>query len=246
MNNKTAGIVIKRSNLGEADRILTIFTERFGKIKAIAKGVRKTTSKLGGYLEPFILLDLELHEGKTFYTVTGASVVKNFPTLHTDLNKIAKAFYIGEMIDRFLEEHQKNPTSFQILIEVLESIEESREDLILRIFELKLIESAGFSPELRNCVHCREKLTIGRNFWDNIEGGVICENCQHKFNHGEPISDNAIKALRVVEGESFDLAKKFKPDIKIRQELDAILTDYVESILEREIKSRRFLGQTRL
>lgn len=244
MNNKTAGIVIKRSNLGEADRILTIFTERFGKVKAIAKGSRKTTSKLAGSLEPYMLVDFELYEGKTFYTVTGANVINNYPTVHTDLEKIAKVFYIGELIDKFLEEGQKNIPAFEMLTKALGFLEENKSDLVIRIFELKLVESSGFLPELRNCVHCREKLTAGNNFWDNIEGGVICERCYLKFGHGSLISDNAIKSLRVIENEDFDLAVKFKPDIKIRQELDTILGEYIDSILEREVKSRGFMNSS--
>jgi len=114
---------------------------------------------------------------------------------------------------------------------------------VVRIFELKLIESCGFSPELRNCVHCREKLSAGNNFWDNVEGGVICDRCHGKFGHGNVISDNVIKSLRIIENENFDLAIKFKPDIKIRQELDLILGEYIDSILEREIRSRKFMGE---
>jgi len=243
MNYKTLGIVVKRTNFSEGDRILTIFTERFGKVKAIARGVRKIKSKLAGSLEPFILLDLQLHEGKTFYTVTGATIAQNFPTLHTDLNKIAKAFYIGELIDKFLAEGQKNNQAFEILIETLRCLERGNDELSLRIFELKLIESCGFSPELFNCVHCKEKLTPKDNYWDNVEGGVICQSCHLCYGHGQSASDNVIKALRMIEEEDLGLIAKFNPSRSLQKELSEVLSDYIESILERELKSKKFLKE---
>jgi len=109
MNLKTSGIVIKRMNYGEADRILTILTLDHGKIKAIAKGSRKILSKMGGSLEPFCLVNFIFHQGKSFYIVTSATVENYFEKIHTDINKTAKAFYIGELIDKFLEEEESHP-----------------------------------------------------------------------------------------------------------------------------------------
>ena len=83
-SSKASGIIIKRSNFAEADRILTILTDRLGKIKAIAKGVRKTRSHLAGSLEPYMLVDLQLHEGKTFYIVTGAEIMEEYQNIHSD------------------------------------------------------------------------------------------------------------------------------------------------------------------
>src|SRR5450830_263530 len=115
---KTNGIVIKRMNFGEADRILTIMTERFGKVKAIARGVRKSTSRLGGHLEPFMVVEFQLYSGKTFYTITGAEIVSDLPNIHSDLKKMAKVFVVGELVDNFLHEHEKSERIYQILAQI--------------------------------------------------------------------------------------------------------------------------------
>lgn len=243
MTQKTQGIVIKRMNFGEADRILTILTERFGKVKAMAKGIRKGKSKLAGSLEPFMLVDLMLHEGKTFFLVTGAEIVESYDSLHQDIQKISKAFYLGELIDRFVEEHQVLARSFPILRYSLKSIDAGASDLATRIFELKMIEAAGFQPQLYECVHCKTKLTALQNYWDEVEGGVICGKCQDKFRHGEEISNNAIKILRLIEKSDHTLPDRLKLSPGEQAEVSEILAEYIKSIIERELKSARFMRQ---
>jgi DNA repair protein RecO (recombination protein O) len=242
MNYKTKGIVIKRLNFGEADSILTILTERFGKVKAIAKGVRKIRSHLAGSLEPFMLIDLQLHEGKTFYIITGAVIDKDFPLIHTDLKKTARAFFLGELIDRFLEENQKAPEVFQLFISSLEEVDQGLPGPLIQAFQLKIIEASGFKPELHNCVHCREKITAGNNFWDETEGGVICGKCNQTFHHGHEISDQSIKLLRFIIDNNFATISKLKTPPETELEADRILTSYIETILERKLKSKDFLG----
>ena len=245
---KTGGIVLKGINFGEADKILTILTERFGKIKAIAKGVRKIKSHLAGSLEPFMLVNLQLHEGKTFYIVTGAAIEKDFPGIHSDLQKTAKAFFLGEMVDRFVEENQIVPEVFDLFSKALAFQEENSRELILRAFELKIVEAAGFKPELYDCVHCKEKISAGENFWDDVEGGVICADCQAKFHHGDAkqshgkaIADKTIKLFRFIEGNSFEKINSVKLDRAVEDEAESILSEYVRNILEKELKSQRFL-----
>jgi len=238
---KTPGIVIKRMNYGEADRILTILTERFGKIKAIAKGVRKIKSKLAGSLEPFMLINLELHEGKTFYIVTGASIEQEFPQIHKDLKKTSLAFYVGEVADKFLQEEQKSGSIFEVFKDALLGIEESDDQFLLRVFELRMIEASGFKPELYECVHCKEKITQGDNFWDSVEGGILCSSCQSKFHHGKKISDDLIKIFRLIDRGEYSVLKKIKVKHDLKDEAEEILNNYIKSILERELKSQQFL-----
>jgi len=239
---KTSGIFIKRMNFGEADRILTILTERFGKIKAIAKGVRKLKSKLAGSLEPFMLLDLQLHEGKTFYIVTGSVIREEYLNIHNDLKKTSRAFYVGELIDKFLEEGHKSDKTWRVFDRALKAIEKNDNQFLLRIFELQIIEASGFYPELYECVHCKNKLQPGENFWDAIEGGVICSSCQKIYHHGKRISDELIKILRLIDQNKFEIIEKLKLDKTVEQEAEEILSEYIQSILERDIKSKKFMN----
>jgi DNA repair protein RecO (recombination protein O) len=241
MNYKTKGIVLKRMNFGEADRILTVLTERFGKVRAIAKGVRKSKSKLAGSLEPFMLLDMQLHEGKTFYIVTGSVIESDFQNIHDKLKKTSQAFYVAELVDRFLPEHQNSEEIFDLFCQALEYLNNNEKSLFLRIFELKIVESSGFYPELYECVHCKSKLEEESNFWDAVEGGVICSECQKKFQHGKRVSNQLIKLLRLIEKSNFSILQKLNLENKLEVEIEDILNSYIQSILEREIKSQKFM-----
>jgi DNA repair protein RecO (recombination protein O) len=239
-SHKTSGVVLKSLNYGEADKILTIFTERFGKIKAIAKGVKKIKSHLAGSLEPFMLLDMQLHEGKTFYIVTGARIERDFPNIHTDIRKTAQAFFLGELIDKFLQEEQRLTDVFMLFVSSLESLENSDRLIFVRAFELKLLEALGFKPELYDCIHCKNKITPGNNFWDSIEGGVICDECQNKTHHGKGISDETIKLFRFIGQNSFEKVNLLKSHDS-EDQAEIILAEYIQNILERELKSQHFL-----
>lgn len=242
-SHNTQGIIIKRTNLGEADRILTIFTERFGKIKAIAKGVRKRKSRLAGYLEPYMLIDLQVHEGKTFYIITGAGIVNGYPILRSDLKRLSEVYYAAELLNEITKEDESHQNIFDLFVEMLNILEKSYDPLILKYFELKLIEFSGFKPELYNCVHCKKRLCPGQNYWDLTEGGVTCADCQSKTKHGKSISDDAIKLLRLIETSDFGHLRQIKAAEKIKIELGRILSNYIENILEKKLKSTSFLEE---
>ena len=274
MNIKTSGIIIKRMNYGEADRILAILTSDHGKIKAIAKGSRKILSKLGGSLEPFCLVDFIFHEGKSFYIVTSAVVIKHFEKIHTDIDKTSKAFYIGELLDKFLEEKQNHPEVFELFAKCLEELEkleshprpdrgstnslvdsagvypvggndkiESGNDILISIFSAKILENLGFKPVTQNCLHCQNKLLPEQNYWDDIEGGVICQSCHSKFGHGLPIENDVIKILRLVFSPEFKIGSKININDKYKNQTAAVLENYIEGVLERELKSKKFMKE---
>lgn len=239
---KTQGIVIGGINFGEADKILTVITDRLGKIKVIAKGVRKIKSHMAGSLEPYMEVDLQLQEGRNFYIVTGVSILKDFSQIHTDLKKTSRAFYFGELVDKFSSENEKNEELYDLLVKSLRLLEERDSAILIKIFELKIISLSGFKPELYSCVHCKSKLIAGGNYWDAIEGGIICNNCQAIHHHGKEISDSAIKLFRVItEREIADVALNLRAGTSLLFETEELLSKYIEHILERELKSSNFL-----
>ena len=243
MQLKSRGIIIKRMNYGEADRILTILTEKQGKIKVIAKGSRKILSKLGGSLEPFCLVDFIFHEGRIFYIVTSASVVKHFEKIHTDIDKTSKAFYIGELLDKFLEEKEKHSEVFELFAKYLENLENADDPILIPVFSAKILENLGFKPVTSKCLHCENKLIPEQNFWDDIEGGVICKDCHEKFGHGREIENDVIKILRLVFSADFRVGSKININDKFKNQTAAVLENYIEGVLEREIKSKKFMKE---
>lgn len=146
---KTEGIVIKRKNFGETDRILTVFSKNKGKIQVIAKGVRKITSRRSPHVELLNLSQLSLHVGK-MPILTEAETINHYSLLKNDLKKAGYAFYICELIDGLLAEHQENRTIFNLLQRVLFDLEiEENPRRRIKRFEQELIILLGFWPKER-------------------------------------------------------------------------------------------------
>ncbi len=143
---KTEGVILRRSNFGEADRILTIYTKHYGKIRAIAKGVRKITSRKGGNVELFNHCVLFLAKGKNLDIVTEAQVVNSFSRLGDDLEKTAAAFYLVELVDQLTPDGQVNRQVFDLLVGALNEllVTSYKLPVTIRKFEIKLLKLLGF------------------------------------------------------------------------------------------------------
>jgi len=237
-NFKTRGIVIKRSNFGEADRLVTIFTEKYGKIRAIGKGVRKPLSKLAGHLELFCLVDFLIAEGRNLDIITGAETEKCFFNLRNNFQPTKVAFYIAEVTEKMIGEEEPHPEVFKLLEETLENLNCREADLMLPYFELNMLSLLGYQPELAKCVLCGKKATQEGNFFSFQEGGLACEKCQ---SHDVAISEKAIKLLRLMINHKLKLIEKVKIDKNTASEVKKIANDYLNYTHQQEFKSRKFL-----
>ncbi|OGT92016.1 MAG: DNA repair protein RecO, partial [Gammaproteobacteria bacterium RIFOXYB2_FULL_38_6] len=169
----------------EADRIITIFTSTLGKVRAVAKGVRKTTSKLGGHLEFFNVLELELAEGRNLATITAARTIFNFPNLRTDLNSTSLAYYLIELVDKLTPEEHRDTRIFNLLVATLKNLDGQRNKAILerlllvQSFKIKLLGLLGFAPQLTKCVQCHRSLIAQEHYYfSNLLGGILCFQCK--------------------------------------------------------------------
>ena len=237
-NYKTRGIIIRRSNFGEADRLLTIFTERFGKVKAIAKGARKQQSKLAGNLEPFCLTSFVFAEGRNLDIVTEAEIINCFFKIRNNLKSVNSSFYIGEVIDKLTEERQSHPEVFELLTQVLEKINTLPDDLVLPYFEINFLSAVGYQPELYKCINCSKKIEPGGNTFDPDAGGIICKNCAA---YGIKLSDEAVKVMRLFLQDDIKVIEKLKLSKKSVGEIINLLDNYIKHNYQQEFKSRRFV-----
>lgn len=155
---KTEGIIIKRVNLGEADRILTAFTKRHGKIRVLAKGVRRVHSRRGPNVELFNRVVLFVHKGKTFDIVTEAQVQETFVHLRNDLQRIGLAYYVCELVDSLCAEEQPHPQVFSLFTETLRNLNKR----IIQAFEQQLLFELGFLPRHSAYANLRTDLFIER------------------------------------------------------------------------------------
>ena len=140
---KTVGIVLKRSNFAEADKIVTVFSKERGKIKVLAKGVRRIKSRRAPHLELFNQVELVLHAGKTFDTITEAKIINDFSKLKLKLKLTGYLFYLAEVIDKILPEHQPHPEIFVDLVSGMQNVTEDK----VKTFVVELLWGLGYLPK---------------------------------------------------------------------------------------------------
>jgi len=234
---KTRGIILKRTNLGEADRIVTIFTEDYGKIKVVAKGVRKTLSKMAGHLEPFCLTNFQIAKGRNLDTVTGAMVEKCFFGLRSDLEKTNACFYMAEIVDKMVEESVVHEEIFYLLDSAFSHANDLISPLLISYFEINFLSEMGFKPELYECVSCSAKIKAGGNNFDFNHGGLVCTEC----GPARAISDQAIKLIRLFLKHDFASINRIKVTPELISEIQIITSYYLKHIHQKDMKSEKYL-----
>lgn len=238
---KTQGVVIKKRNLGEADKILIIFTRDLGKISTVAKGIRKTTSKFSGHLELLCVTDLLLAEGRNLYTLISAEISKCFFPIRNDLQHTSRAFLMAEMIDKIAHESEKNHKIYKLFVDSLHELGESKDGLILPYFQLQLLIEAGFRPHFRECMFCQKSLHSEKNYFSVAQSGILSGEHFRSDLDAIPLGEDEIKLLRFLAENSFSQVKKLKIKEDTAEKINSLLMDYSEYILESELKSNRFV-----
>jgi DNA repair protein RecO (recombination protein O) len=244
---KTEAIVLRSRDLGEADRVLTVLTPRFGKLRVIAKGIRRPRSRLGGGLEPLSDVQLVLAAGRTFDVVTGASLEDAHLPLRNDLHSTAAAWYVAELADRFCEERADAHAPFRLLAQALSGLDApaaavSRE-VVARWFEMHLLDAAGFRPQLGRCLECGAEIEPAGNVYSPVAGGVLCPSCAHAALAGRPISPDALKVLRHLQRSGLSAVLRLGLPPPLAREVERLMHATVSAVLERELRSRDFLDE---
>lgn len=246
---KAQAIVLRQRKLGEADKIVTLLSAYNGKIDAVAKGVRRTKSRMSGHLEPLTLGSYLLAEGRDLDIVTQAETIEGFPAIRSDLERLSRAFYCAELADRLTPERSESNPIFRLLQTTLEEIsKEDNPDRVVRYFELRLMEELGYKPELSQCAVCDRKLEPVTNFWSPQAGGVACAGCTGDLPGLTPISHNSLKVMRFLQKEPYAAIARLRLSGDLMAELELCLAQQVHYVLEREVRSSRFvetLRQTR-
>ncbi len=238
----TEAVVLKRSDFGEADRIITLYTPHLGKMRAIAKGVRRTTSRLGGHVELFIHSNMLIAKGRNLDIITQSENIHSFARLRDDLWRTSYAYYAGEMLDQFTEDGLENFPAWELLLKTFERIAESRDpELAVRFFEVHLLGHLGYRPQLHNCVHCHAQVGPTGNFFAAASGGVLCLECGQSDPGARGMTSNGFKMLRLLQSGDYTMASRVRLDQGLRRELRGVMRGYIEYILERALKSASFL-----
>jgi DNA repair protein RecO (recombination protein O) len=243
---QTEAVIIKKTKLGEADRILTLYSIDLGKIQGVAKGIRRPRSKLAGHLELITHSQITFARGRNLDTIIGSQTVDSFLPLKNDLDLTAYALYAAELVNQFTAEHIENRVVFQLLIETMHRL--SRADdpqLVLRYFELHLLETSGYRPQLQECVVCRQPLKPVTNLFSSSAGGILCTECRRNQELVFHISVDGLKTLRWLQDNGLDTALRLKIGPQLSRELEMTTRHYIRYLLEREVKSVAWLDSLR-
>ncbi len=237
------GIVLRSIKLGEADKIVTGMTQGSGKVRAVAKGIRKTTSRFGARLEPFTHVSLMLYHGRgALDTITQADIIASHRTLRDDLGLFAAGETMLEAVDKVAEEHEKNVRLALLLLAGLRALEPGPADpsAVAESFLLKMLSLSGFHPSLAACAVCA---AADPQLFASGQGGAVCSRC------AEPgagsVSRGALEALqRLAVTEMGEAGARVEPDTRLRKESRALLYGFAEYHLDRRIKSLPMLVRT--
>jgi len=235
-------LTLKTFPLGEADLLVTLYTKERGKVRALARGARRSTSKLVGHFEPLTQVNVSLAQGRDLDHVTQAQVLSGFALLKGNLGSITKGLYLAELVDGFGSESNPNQPLYHLIIDALQAIEADPEsDMPLRFFELHLLQVSGLMPELYRCVECRSSLTPGRHRFSPNLGGTLCLECNPTDARLRPLSLRTLKVLRLLHRTRMADLPALTMDAALARELKALLSITIQYWLDKEIQSNSFM-----
>ena len=241
---QTEGIIIKKRKFGEADRLLTIFTAGYGKVRAIAKGAMRPKSKLGGNVELLTHSQLMLARGRNLDIVTQAQVIDNFLPVRDSLELMSCGFYLCEMVDTFTEESVEDREMFDLFLNTLKELSAAGEgERILRYFELRLLSHLGYRPQLQMCSNCSRELQPEVNYYSPVQGGALCRECGYPDMSAKTISVNALKVLRLWQRCDFMTASRVKLTADLTREIKNLMRENIKYVLEKQLKSIEWMDK---
>ena len=234
---RDVGVVLRTYKLGEADRIVVICTQNHGKVRAVAKGVRKTRSKFGSRLEPTSHVLLQLHEGRELDIVTQAESVEHFGPLREDLDRLGRAASILEAVDQVSQEREQNPQLYEMVVGALRAVQHWPSPLVVAAFFFKLLAAEGVGIAVEGCTECgRDDDLVAL---DLDSGGLRCS--LHR--EGLPLSDEAVLMVQLILGGRMNQALSL-PIGAATFEVDHLASVALERHIDRRLRTLRLLDRS--
>lgn len=239
---KTEAIVLHTYNLTESSKIVVLLTPLRGKVRAVAKGVRRTKSKFGSALEPVTHVEAQVHfkDGRDLQTLSQAETRESFPTIRSDLSRLGLASVMCELMEQFVQEDEESARLFVLLLislKTLASMSKNYETLLIS-FYLKLLDISGLLPELSQCVRCKGGLRE-LAYLDAGAGGALCGGCS--AGAGEKVSVGSLTIMRRLLSSDWTMLERIRLGGPSAEEILSALNAYVRYHTGRELRSARFL-----
>lgn len=236
------GITLRKAAIGEADLVVTIFSPQRGKLRGVAKGARRPTSKLVGHLEPLTLAWFSLARGRELETIAQAQVIDALPAVKATLPAMTRGLYIAELLDGFAPETSPAPGLYRLACDALRALPAAADpDAPLRYFEFHLLRLTGMLPELYQCVECGSPIAPDAHRFSVNLGGVLCPRCAPPEAMVRPLSLRAMKVLRLMHRGALSETAALSLNPALAAELKAILSGAVRYWLGKETRANQFL-----
>ena len=243
---RTEAVVLRRGDLGEADRILTVYSPEHGKLRLVAKGVRKVRSRKAGHLEPFTRVELQIARGHDLDVITQAQALDLHTGLHQDLERFGYAAYVVELMDRFTVQEGESRGLYRLLVDTLDRLSEpSAPAAVVDYYQLRLLDLLGYRPELYRCLGCGAEVRPEDQHFSAAAGGVLCPACGPRRQEARRLSLAALKVLRHYQRSTFVHAMAPRVRFEVLDEAGIVLEAYVSYLLERRLLSPTFVRQVR-
>ncbi len=246
---KTQAIVIRAIPLQEFHKIITFYTHDFGKIKAVAYGIKSPKSRLGGSLEllNYGTLLFQHRENRELQNLTDFNLLNGFDAIRSDFTRITYGCYLAELVDSITAEGIAHPEVFALLRSTYRFLTDADDvPLLARGFEIKLLDCAGYGPELVRCVNCRS--TAGGGVLGKVGvtfsvryGGVLCRDCESRDGAALTIAPGSCELLKTLRKSEWERFNRIRASTRNHQELKRLLGSFIEYHTERSLKSLRFI-----
>lgn len=240
---KVQGIVLKSINLGESDKIITIYTDILGKIDMVIHGARKPKSKFLASTQPFCYCEYVIFKGKNLYSLSESSINESFQGILLDFEKLVYGSYFLELIDGLTEKENRNVSILALLLKTLYLLDSGNIDnkLLRFTFDFKAISLSGYMPQVNYCVKCRRKIQ-DKGFFSISDGGIACTECKN-FKNSYPLNEDAIQFLHKIKLIKLEDLRNIIYEDKVLTLLQNIFLNYIQYQTGRDYKTLSLISK---
>ena len=239
---KSEAIVLHTYNLTESSKIAVLLTPLRGKVRAVAKGVRRTKSKFGSALEPISHVEVQIHfkEDRDLQTLSQAETRESFSPIRSDLSRLGVASVVCELMELFVQENEESSRPFVLLLLSLKTLAGMSKNLasLLISFYMRLLDISGLLPEMSHCVRCKQRLQ-NYGYLDGGAGGVLCHRCS--AGAGEKMSAGSLRIMQRLFTTDWGMLERTRVPAASADEILRALNTYMSYHTGRELKTAKFL-----
>ncbi len=239
---KMEAIVLRARDIGGGDKLLVLYSREYGKIKVIAHGASKPSSRKRGFVQPFNHTKFLIQRGREIDSVSQCEGVEMFSFIREDLKKIGYASYLAELLDALTPEGEPNEFLFALLLETMRLMNNGDDEILARSFEIKCVGFLGYRPVLDSCAECQGQ-TGGRIHFSSGLGGVLCEACASADREAVSCDRGVVETMKVLLSWPPVKLRLLKVGRPARNQIKVLLRDYLKYYMEHELKSAAFLNR---